>query len=136
MGNCDRKYATRLGAGLGLIDETKSLLSIYEENMDVSALVEAGLQSGLFPNITARRLRNIVAECFSPRYIKTTIANHLKPLSTSLNGHTFNQFLFIHTALANEILLDFIVCVYWPRYSAGANVLTIEDARVFVEHAV
>ena len=60
-------YTTQLQAGLGLVEETKTLLSLYEPGMSVGDLYERALQSGSIPMVTARRLRNITAECFAPR---------------------------------------------------------------------
>lgn len=62
-------YTTQLQAGLGLMDETKTLLELWAPGMDVARLLQAALQSGSFPNVAARRLRNIIAECFAPRYL-------------------------------------------------------------------
>jgi len=64
-----KEYTTQLGAGLGLIAETRALLELWQTDMDVTALYQAALQSGRFPTISARRLRNIVVECFAPRYL-------------------------------------------------------------------
>ena len=132
----DQLYTTQLGAGLGLVDETKLLLNLYEPGVTVAELYERALDSGLFPMVTARRLRNIIAECFSPRYIKTNAAGYLKPLVKKLSAPAINQLFLIHTAQANKILQDFISEVYWERYSGGRDELTTDDARDFVGHAV
>ncbi len=65
----DQLYTTQLGAGLGVIAETRILLDLWHPGMTSSALYQAALDSGDFPNATARRLRNMVAECFAPRYL-------------------------------------------------------------------
>ena len=62
-------YTTQLQAGLGLIPETRLLLSLWKPGMSSPALYQAVLKSGEFPNVSARRLRNIVRECFAPRYL-------------------------------------------------------------------
>lgn len=129
-------YTTQLGAGLGLVNETKLLLEIYEPDMTVSELYEEALSSGLFPMVTARRLRNIIAECFSPRYIKTNVAIHLKKLAPVISSQDINQLFLIHTAQANKVLQDFIIEVYWNRYSGGHDTITTEDARDFMAHAI
>ncbi len=54
-------YTTQLQAGLGMIDETRSLLELWQAGTDVPALFQAALQSGQFPTMSARRLRNVVA---------------------------------------------------------------------------
>jgi hypothetical protein len=129
-------YTTQLQAGLGLIEETKLLLSIYTPEMTVPQLHEKALESGFFPMVSARRLRNIIAECFSPRYLKTDSAKYLKQLSTCISSTVFNQFLLIYTSQANSILLDFIKDIYWSRYSSGRDTISTEDARDFVINAV
>lgn len=129
-------YTTQLQAGLGLVDETKLLLSLYQAGMSANQLYEKALGSGLFPMVSARRLRNIVVECFAPRYIKTEAAEYLQPLAAKLSSSEIDQLFLIYTAIANPILQDFIQDVYWERYSGGRDCISPEDAKDFVVHAV
>ncbi len=129
-------YTTQLQAGLGLIEETKQLLSLYEPGMSATDLYTIALNSGSFPMISARRLRNIILECFAPRYLKSGAAIHLKRLAVELPSAALNQLLLIHTAEANSVLHDFITEVYWDHYTGGRTELGLEDARSFVSHAV
>ena len=133
----DRFYTTQLQAGLGLLSEMRQLIQVYQPGMTPSQLYDAALDSGLFPLVTARRLRNIVAECFAPRFLREPhVANHLKHLVDRLTANELNQLMFLHTARANLILADFVREVYWPRYAAGRNDLELEDARSFVTNSV
>ena len=132
-----RYYTTQLQAGLGLLEETRQLIQVYEPGMSASQLYEAALASGRFPLVTARRLRNIVAECFAPRYMRDPyVAARLKSLVDRFSTAELNQLLFIYTARANLVLADFVREVYWARYSAGRNDLQLEDARTFVANSV
>lgn len=132
-----RYYTTQLQAGLGLLEETRQLLQVYQPGMSASQLYEAALESGRFPLVTARRLRNIVAECFAPRYMRDPhVAVRLKSLVDRFTTAEINQLLFIYTARANLVLADFVREVYWARYSAGRNDLELEDARTFVANSV
>lgn len=128
-----RFYTTQLQAGLGLTMETHQLLELFEPGMSASELTERALASGRFPRVTARRLQNLVTECFAPRYLRhPATAPALKRLACILNRSAFNQLLLIHTARANLILADFIRDLYWSRYSAGHGALSLDDAREFV----
>ncbi len=129
-------YTTQLQAGLGLVEETRLLLSLYEQGISTAALYNKALESGLFPLVSARRLRNIVAECFAPRYLKTQSAESLQTLVRCLPSAAMNQLFLLYTAQANLILQDFIRQVYWDRYASGRNALSTEDAKDFVAHAV
>jgi hypothetical protein len=132
-----RYYTTQLQAGLGLLDETRQLLQVYQAGMSAPQLNEAALVSGRFPLVTARRLRNIVVECFAPRYLRAPhVANQLKLLVDRFTTAELNQLLFIYTARANLVLADFVREVDWLRYSAGRNDLTLEDAQTFVINSV
>ena len=128
-----RFYTTQLQAGLGLIEDTRLLLRLYEPGMNTSELSDRALASGLFPLVSARRLHNIVRECFAPRYLRTPgTAAGLKRLAGVLSRQEFSQLLFLHTARANLILDEFVREQYWPHYSAGRDSLALDEAREFV----
>lgn len=130
-------YTTQLSAGLGLVQETRVLLQVFQPGMNTSQLFESALASGGFPLITARRLRNIISECFAPRYLRDpSVANRLKLLSERFTAAELNQLFFLYTARANPLLADFIKEVYWARYSAGRSDLQLDDARTFIADAV
>jgi hypothetical protein len=133
-----REYTTPLGAGLGLIAETQALLELWHPDMDVSTLYQPALQSGRFPTVSARRLRNIVVECFAPRYLSnnglpTRLLHKLQP---TLTPSELTQLLFLYTCRAHPILADFVCDVYWARYSAGQEYISNTDAQAFVIQAV
>lgn len=132
------QYTTQLQAGLGLLDETKSLLGTWEPGMSAQRLYQQALASGDFPNVAARRLQNIVTECFAPRYLVNDgrPAHLLQRLVRVLSSAEFNQLLFIYTCRANAVLADFVRQVYWGRYAGGYQQITSDDARQFIERAI
>ncbi|WP_257274381.1 DUF1819 family protein [Endozoicomonas sp. SESOKO4] len=134
--NVEPLYTTQLGAGLGLVEETRLLLSLYHPEMTTTQLYQEALNSGLFPMISARRLRNIIAECFSPRYLRPNVAIYLKPVAEVVSWQSLSQLLLIHTALANKVLQDFITSLYWEKYSGNYDTISTEDAYDFVYQAV
>ena len=131
-------YTTKLGAGLGLVSETRELLELWSPGMTTVQLHEIALKSGRFPEITARRLRNIVSECFAPRYLTANgePALHLKKLSAELPASDIIQLMLIFTCRANPILGDFIRDVYWGRYAGGYHEISADNARAFVERGI
>lgn len=131
-------YTTQLQAGLGLTAETARLLSLWRPQMSRQDLLAIALSSGVFPNVSARRLRNIVTEAFAPRYLADggTPARVLKALEGRVSPKEIRQLMLLYTCRANEILADFIRQAYWGRYMAGSTNLTREDAVSFVRDAV
>jgi hypothetical protein len=106
--------------------------------MSGQCLLRVALQSGAFPTISARRLRNIVIEAFSRRYLvdKAQPARVLKVLLGRIPQLELRQILFLYTCRANPILADFTCEVFWQRYTAGAQSVTKDDARSFIRRAV
>jgi hypothetical protein len=131
-------YTTQLQAGLGLVAETKTLLDLWSPDISSAQLYQLALESGRFPTVTARRLRNIVFECFAPRYLVKggSTAAHLKRLSTVLSTADLTQLMLVFTSRANPILGDFVRHVYWARYAGGYTQITNDDARTFVDRGI
>lgn len=131
-------YTSQLGAGLGLVNETKMLLELWEHGMSASDLYQVALNSGRFPTVTARRLLNIIKECFAPRYLAGdgAPAMNLKQFSPSFSTPDLMQIMLVFTCRANPILGDFVRQVYWTRYAGGHSEVTNNNARAFVERAI
>lgn len=133
----NQKYTTQLQAGLGLKEETKILFELFTPGMTVQMMYELALNSGAFPNVTARRLRNIIAECFFPRYMREKdAANNVKALIPKLTSQELSQLFFLYTAKANLILADFVKQVYWQKYASSYSTISVDDAKSFVEAAL
>jgi hypothetical protein len=134
----ERKFSTQLGAGLGLIEETRTLLSLWRPGIKTTEFFQAALESGYFSSVTARRLRNIVSECFAPRYITANEypVSILKKIGAGLSTRELTQIFLLFTARANPILDEFIKSVYWMKYSSGHEYISGDDARAFVIHGI
>ena len=134
----NKPYTTQLQEGLELVNETKTLLELWSLGMSANQLHQVALESGRFPTVTARRLRNIVVECFAPRYLVDggTPAAHLKRLAATIPTTDLTQLMLVFTSRANAILGDFIREVYWKRYAGGYTHITNDDARAFVERTI
>ncbi len=83
------KYTTGLIKGSGLINETQSLLELWEPQMDGLKLADLAIKENYISKVTAKRTKDIVSE-FSRRYLVdgAKAASYLKTLTqcgTSLN---------------------------------------------------
>jgi hypothetical protein len=133
-----RLYDSNLAMGLGLLNETKTLLSQWEPSMDAHGLYAAALSSGLLSEVSASRLKNIVIRCFANRYLIDggKPAGFLKHLSKRLSPPVLTQLFFLYTCRANPILYDFIREVYWDRYASGAKLIPKEVSEDFIRKAI
>lgn len=130
-------YTTQLQAGLGMLDETRELLDLWQPTDSTPSLYQRALDSGRFPTLSARRLRNIVAECFAPRFLSgdPAPAGFLKSIVDAITSNEFRQICLIHTCRANAIVGDFIRNVYWESYAAGRSTVAKQQAQEFVDTA-
>lgn len=132
-------YTTQLQAGLGMITETLDLLRIWEPGMIPARLAQKVVASGLFSRATARRARNLAVEMFAPRYLSNQgeAAERLKFLQEHRFSHeSLVQLCYLYTARSQQIFRDFVIEVYWPKYSAGAAHVSRDDAENFVLRAL
>jgi hypothetical protein len=132
------RYTAQLQAGLGLIPETQVLLQLWEQGMSAPDLYRRALESGHFPMMTARRLRNLVVEGFAARYLREgdAPARYMKILLPTLTSAELQQLCLLLTCRSQSIVRDFIHQVYWVRYAAGDRELLNETARLFIERAI
>lgn len=131
-------YTNQLQAGLGLIEETKTLLTLWDEDITSSQLHEKALQSGYFADKTSRRLRNIVTECFKPRYLvdNGNPVRNLKLIINEINQNDLLQFFLLFTCRANLLLRDFISEIYWDLYNGGYSEINNFHAENFINNAL
>ena len=131
------KYTAQLQAGAGIVEESSILLELWKEGMPPMELFQAALSSGRFPSMSARRLRNLVAEGFAPRYLEDNArpATLLKSMQAVLSRRELAQFMFLFTCRTHAILADFVREVYWPGYSGGRDSITNQEMHDFVTRA-
>jgi hypothetical protein len=134
----EKAYTSQLGAGLGMISETLDLLRLWQPGMAAAQLADRAVEVGLFSRTTARRARNLAVEMFAPRYLVNggSVVSRLKYLADHrVSVDVLSQLFFIQTARAHQIFADFVIEVYWPKYSAGAAFLNKDDAKTFIFRA-
>lgn len=132
-------YTSALAKGQGMIQETITLLQIWEPGMDSSQLVNQVLASSALQRATAKRVKDIIKEVFVGRYLidNARPANQLKLILE--NGKSLSwihQLFLLYTARANAIVHDFICQIYWGKYSAGTTSISKQDALTFLDDAV
>jgi len=131
-------YTTQLAAGLGMLEETRAYLALWQDGMNGEDLYRTALASGRFPNISARRLHDSITVGFAPRFLRDggRAARLLHSLQDSLTKKEFDQLLYLYTCRAHAILTDFICEFYWEAYRAGKQSISNDESLEFVNAAV
>lgn len=132
------KYTTGLIKGSGLVDETLSLLDLWEPGMNGRRLADLAVEKNVISKATATRTKDIVRE-FSRRYLLEggKLATYLKKLAqSSVSLNRLKQLFMVYTARTHPILRDFIVNVYWDGVRNNHGYLEHRDANRFLEQAL
>lgn len=131
-------YTTELSKGQGAVEETLSLLQVWEPGTTPESLAERVLREGSLSRSTAVRTHDLVQRVFVRRYLvpNDEPARHLKQLtSRKADRAVIRQIMLIYTARLHLILRDFIIEEFWGRYSAGAERISRADAEQFIARA-
>lgn len=131
-------YTTQFQAGLGMVEECRSFLELWEPEDTVQALEAKILDEGILPDVTARRVRNLVAEMWAPRFLKNEAqpARDLKIILGSLNRESLSQLCMLFTARAQLIFHEFMSQLYWPRYESGRTIISRDEIKEFIIEAM
>jgi len=122
-----------------MVEETISLLGLWEPGMSVVELKSSAIRQGVLGRATALRVQDIVGRVFAARYLTNggKPAHNLKRLvKLNLPVGALNQILLIYTARAHNVLHDFICDAYWRKYEAGATHITTQDAVLFLRQSI
>ena len=128
-----KAYSTQLASCSGIVDESRLLLGL-ESGQTTADFHKAALAQGLFPELSASRVKSIISG-FVYRYS----SGHDKPLFELrslvgvLSGRDLAQIFHLHTARTNAVYHDFMTQVYWKKYRDNYDVLTMLDARNFID---
>ncbi len=134
----NRKYTTELSKGQGMVSESLALFDLWEPAMSVAELKSKAVQEGVIGRATALRVQDIVGRVFAARYLCSDAkpALYIKQLiDAGVSANRLNQVFLIYTTRAHDVLHDFITETYWGKYSAGATMVTRQDALEFLDRA-
>ena len=108
----DIEYNYKLGKGAGLIDETLSLISIYEEEMTKESLAKVVHDTNILSKCTDQRSMDIVKIIFYSRYMKRNpkVPVWLKNIrNKGLMLSQFKQLLMLYSMRDNAVVYDYVL---------------------------
>lgn len=132
-------YNSNLAKGCGMIEETLTLLSLYDEGMTKATLVDYVHQNNSLSKCTEKRSKDIVNLVFYPRFIKcdSRIPSWLKAIrNRGVMLPQFKQLLMLYCARDNAIMYDYIVSQLNVLRASGNNHIKREDIRQYIDSVV
>ena len=132
----NKEYTSNLAKGCGLVEETLSLLSIFEENTTKESLTQYVHDNNFLSKCTAKRSNDIVNRVFYPRFMKDnpSVPLWLKMIrSRGLMLGDFKQLLMVYCARENAIMYDYIINVLWHLRAEGYNQIPANSFTKYVD---
>ena len=108
----DTQYNYKLGKGCGLIEETLTLLSVYQKGMTKDELAEYVHQYNTLSKSTAKRSQDIVKIVFYSRFMRRNpnVVYWLKTIrEKGMMLSQFNQLLMLYCARDNAVFYDYLL---------------------------
>lgn len=135
----NKEYTSNLAKGCGLVEETLSLLSIYDENTTKESLAQYVHDNNFLSKCTAKRSDDIVSRVFYPRFMKSDsrVPLWLKAIrGKGLMLDQFKQLLMVYCARENAIMYDYINIVLSQLRNDGYNKIPENSFVSFVNSIV
>ena len=133
------KYTTQLAHGTGLINETLSLLSVYQKGMDKDALIKYVKENDSLSCRTENRLIHIIYDGFYQRYMKVNpdVPIWLKLIrERGLSLKHFTQLLMVYCARENALFFDAVTNVLNRCKRDNHFLLEREDVTNYISRLV
>ena len=137
--NRNTKYTYGLAKGCALIEETLSLLSIFEAGMTKDSLSRYVHDSNFLSKCTEQRSQDIVRLVFYPRFMKhnPSVPLWLRTIrEKGLMLSQFKQLLMLYCARENAVVYDYITNNLNELRRNGAIRLPKNDTLSFVANIV
>ena len=121
-----------------MLDECRMFTELWEPGHSNRDLEERILEDGVLPNVTARRVHNLVAEMWHPRFSPDDYTPAKRPKTNiRLPGrNSLSQFICLFTSRAQLIFRDFIVQLYWLSMKVADPYWTGQEIEDFIIHAM
>jgi len=133
-------YSTALAHAQGVFSECLTLFEVWEDGMSPADLFERVRRMNALNISSERRVRNVVLEGFTSRYLRKPhdeAAPALKTLFSQGKDIPFlEQINLIYLARQHGIVFDFIAEVYWPAVRAARKGIDTADVGRLIDRGL
>lgn len=132
----ERHYTANMMKGGAMINESLTLLREWEEGLTPEAFSGTVVANNLLGKATRARVRDILTRTFYRRFFAPGIPSGVNVKAFAQAGFpdsVIYRLLYYHTALADDLLYDFVTHHLYSLYSAGRYQLDTVDALEFIE---
>lgn len=134
-----RHYTSNMMKGGAMIPETLALLQEWHPGVPPEEFTNTVVSQNLLGKATRARVKDILSRVFYRRFAAPGLPSgeHIRTLmAAGFTDGVIRRLLYFHTALADDLLYDFVVQRLYPLYHAGRLQLDTSDAVVFIDELI
>lgn len=135
MTELQRKYTSNLQKGGALIQECRTLLLEWAPHESLTHFENRVASENLLGKVSRRRVRDIIKRVFKRRFDdeRTPGPEPLHRLiETGVSVEVIDKILYYHTALAEDLLYDFVSCFLYKRHAEGGFRISVRETEEFL----
>lgn len=133
----ERVYSAKIIKASGLLADTKTLFTFWDENKTAEENFQEARRSNIFGKASRSRVKDILT-IFRQRYCPDNGSDvALRRLARSgLSAEVVDRVLYYYAALADPLIYDFVTEYLYDLYERGRHVVMQEDALSFIDQAI
>lgn len=127
MSGVQEKYTSKIIKSGALINETRSILSYWDSDINKDKNYERIFGNNLLAKSSRTRVRNII-KTFDKRYGSYDLLNSLIVFEKNNLPSTFiEKILYYYSAREDNLLHDFVCEIIYPNYRTGVREITTQE---------
>jgi len=132
-----RIYSSRILKAGALLDETKTLLSIWDESATTSDNIARFQQENILGKASRSRANDILT-AFRQRYLVDERVMRSLILLIKGRCHTeiIDRILYFHAAMSDPLIHDFATDLLWSKYHRGLQKISVDETRDWIKKRI
>jgi len=132
-----RIYSSRILKAGALLDETKTLLSIWNESASIKANIVRFQHENILGKASRSRANDILT-AFRQRYLvdERVMQSLILLIKGRYPADSINQILYFHTAMSDPLIHDFASDMLWSKYHRGLQEVSVDETREWIKKTI
>jgi len=132
-----RVYSSRILKAGALLDETKTLLSVWDESASIGDNIARFQHENILGKASRSRANDILT-AFRQRYLADE--GVMRSLVFLIKGRcpaeSINRILYFHTAISDPLIHDFASEFLWSKYSRGLQEVSAAETEDWIKKKI
>ncbi len=132
-----RIYSSRILKAGALLDETKALLSIWDESANTRDNIARFQHENILGKASRSRSNDILI-AFRQRYLvdENLMRSLILLIKGGCSAEIVDRILYFHTAMSDTLIHDFATDLLWSKYHRGLREVSVNETRDWIKKKI